>query len=212
MIQQMEYLPLIGTVAFLNLLAAMSPGPDFVMVVRNSLCFSRRSGIFTSLGISLALGVHLFYCAAGVGFLISKSIILFSIIKFLGAGYLIYMGIGSILTKGSKIDVNTERSTADLTRSQAFRMGFLTNVLNPKATLFFLSLFTFVIGSSTPVYIVLTISAIIIVTAFTWFTIVSIFLAQPKIQRIFLKYEKGINYTLGGFLIALGVKIALTFR
>ena len=208
----MEYLPLIGTVAFLNLLAAMSPGPDFVMVVRNSLCYSRRSGIFTSLGISLALGIHLFYCAAGVGFLISKSILLFSIIKFLGAGYLIYMGIGSIFTKGSKIDVNAERSTADLTRLQAFRMGFLTNVLNPKATLFFLSLFTLVIGSSTPVYIVLTISAIIIVTAFTWFSIVSIFLAQPKIQRIFLKYEKGINYTLGGFLILLGVKIALTFR
>jgi len=210
--EQMEYLPLIGTVALLNLLAAMSPGPDFVMTVRNSLCYSRRAGIFTSLGISMALGIHLLYCAAGVGFLISKSIVLFSIIKFLGAGYLIYMGIGSIITKGSKIDVNAERSKADLTRLQAFRMGFLTNVLNPKATLFFLSLFTFVIGSSTPVYIVLTISAVIIITAFTWFSIVSIFLAQPNIQRIFLKYEKGINFTLGGFLILLGVKIALTFR
>jgi threonine/homoserine/homoserine lactone efflux protein len=91
-------------------------------------------------------------------------------------------------------------------------MGFLTNVLNPKATLFFLSLFTFVIGSSTPVYIILTISAIIILTAFSWFSIVSIFLAQPNIQRIFLKYEKGINLVLGGFLILLGIKIALTFR
>ncbi|HWS01656.1 MAG TPA: LysE family transporter [Prolixibacteraceae bacterium] len=208
----MEYLPLIGTVTLLNLLAAMSPGPDFVMTVRNSLCYSRRSGIFTSLGISAALGIHLFYCAAGVGFLISKSVILFSIIKFLGAGYLIYMGIGSVMTKASKIDVNAERSTADLSRGQAFRMGFLTNVLNPKATLFFLSLFTFVIGSSTPVYVILTISAIIILTAFSWFSIVSIFLAQPNIQRIFLKYEKGINLVLGGFLILLGIKIALTFR
>jgi RhtB (resistance to homoserine/threonine) family protein len=208
----MEYLPLIGTVTLLNLLAAMSPGPDFVMTVRNSLCYSRRSGIFTSLGISAALGIHLFYCAAGVGFLISKSDILFSIIKFLGAGYLIYMGIASVMTKASKIDVNAERSTADLSRGQAFRMGFLTNVLNPKATLFFLSLFTFVIGSSTPVYVILTISAIIILTAFSWFSIVSIFLAQPNIQRIFLKYEKGINLVLGGFLILLGIKIALTFR
>ena len=90
-------------------------------------------------------------------------------------------------------------------------MGFLTNVLNPKATLFFLSLFTFVIGNSTPVYIIITISAIIIFTAFTWFTIVSIFLAQQKVQRVFLKYEQGINRTLGGFLIFLGIKVALTF-
>ncbi len=207
----MEYLPLIGTVALLNLLAAVSPGPDFVMTVRNSLVYSRRSGIYTSLGISMALGIHLFYCAAGIGFLISKSVILFSIIKFLGAGYLIYMGIGSITAKGSKIDATEAHAGNDLTRLQAFRMGFLTNVLNPKATLFFLSLFTFVIGNSTPVYIIITISAIIIFTAFTWFTIVSIFLAQQKVQRVFLKYEQGINRTLGGFLIFLGIKVALTF-
>jgi RhtB (resistance to homoserine/threonine) family protein len=208
----MDYLALIGTVTLLNLLAAMSPGPDFVMTVRNALCYSRRSGIFTSLGISTALGIHLFYCAAGIGLLISKSVVLFSIIKFLGVGYLIYIGVASILSKKSKLDVSAEKSLSDLTRLQAFKMGFLTNVLNPKATLFFLSLFTFVIGSSTPVYIILIISAIIMLTAFTWFSIVSIFLAQPNVQRIFLKYERMINFTLGGFLIFLGVKVALTLQ
>jgi RhtB (resistance to homoserine/threonine) family protein len=206
----MEFLPLIGTVAILNLLAAVSPGPDFVMTVRNSLCYSRRSGIFTSLGISVALSVHLFYCAAGVGYIISKSILLFTLIKFLGAGYLIYIGIVSIMVKSSKLDLKGEHTGTDLTRFQAFRMGFMTNVLNPKATLFFLSLFTFVVGDSTPVYIIIIISAIIILTAFSWFTIVSIFLAQQNIQRVFLKYERIINRTLGGFLIFLGAKIAST--
>ncbi len=207
----MEYLPLIGTVALLNLLAAVSPGPDFVMTVRNSLIYSRRSGIFTGLGIAMALGVHLFYCAAGIGFLISKSVILFSMIKLLGAGYLIYMGIGSLLAKGSRLDITETATGIDISRFQAFRMGFLTNILNPKATLFFLSLFTLVIGNSTPLYVILTISVIIILTALSWFTIVSIFLAQPRVQKVFLKYEKGINRTLGGFLILLGVKIAFTF-
>ncbi len=206
----MEYLPLIGTVALLNLLAAVSPGPDFVMTVRNSLCYSRRAGIFTGLGISLGLGVHLIYCAAGVGYIISKSIFLYSIIKWLGVAYLIYMGIGSLLAKGSKLEITGERTGPDLSRLQAFKMGFLTNVLNPKATLFFLSLFTFVIGNSTPVYVILTISFIILATAFIWFTIVSVFLAQQNVQRVFLKYEKGINQTLGGFLILLGIKIAIT--
>lgn len=207
----MEYLPLIGTVALLNLLAAVSPGPDFVMTVRNSLCYSRRSGIFTGLGISTALMVHLFYCAAGVGYLISTSVLLFSLLKLLGAGYLIWMGINSILAKHSKIDLNADHAAKDLTQMQAFKMGFLTNVLNPKATLFFLSLFTLVIGSATPLYVILVISAIIILTAFGWFTVVSIFLAQQNVQRVFLKYESIINRTLGGFLIFLGIKIALTF-
>ncbi|NEW84307.1 MAG: LysE family transporter [Mariniphaga sp.] len=207
----MEYLPLIGTVAFLNLLAVISPGPDFVVTVRNSLCYSRRAGIFTALGISLALCIHLFYCAAGIGYIISRSVMLFSILKLLGAAYLIYLGISSFMAKGSRIDATDERTGTDLTRLKAFRIGFLTNVLNPKATLFLLSLFTLVIGNSTPVYIILTISIIIILTAFTWFTIVSIFLAQPNVQRVFLNYEKIINRTLGGFLVFLGIKIVLTF-
>ena len=208
----MEYLPLIGTVAILNLLAAISPGPDFVMIVRNSLCYSRRSGIYTTFGIGLALGVHLLYCAAGIGYLISTSLILFSIIKILGAGYLIYMGVGSILAKKSSLELTEVKNDVDLTRFQAFRMGFLTNILNPKATLFLLSLFTLVIGNSTPLYIIVTISAIIIGTAIAWFTIVSIFLSQERVRNAFLKYEKGINRILGGFLIILGIKIAFTFQ
>ena len=208
----MEYLPLIGTVAILNLLAAISPGPDFVMIVRNSLCYSRRSGIYTTFGIGLALGVHLLYCAAGIGYLISTSLILFSIIKILGAGYLIYMGVGSILAKKSSLELAEVKNDVDLTRFQAFKMGFLTNILNPKATLFLLSLFTLVIGNSTPLYIMVTISAIIIGTAIAWFTIVSIFLSQERVRNAFLKYEKGINRILGGFLIILGIKIAFTFQ
>lgn len=204
----MEYLPLIGTVALLNLLAAVSPGPDFVMTVRNSFCYSRRSGIYTSIGISLGLGVHLCYCAAGIGYLISSSVVLFSIIKLLGAGYLIYMGIGSILAKESKLEISDKQADTDLTRMQAFRMGFLTNVLNPKATLFFLSLFTLVIGNATPLYIIAIISFIIIATALIWFIIVSIFFTKQSVRRLFLKYERSINRTLGGFLILLGAKVA----
>ena len=131
-------------------------------------------------------------------------------IKLLGAGYLIYMGVGSMMAKRSKLDLTATHSEFDLTRFQAFRIGFLTNVLNPKATLFFLSLFTLVIGNSTPLYIILTISFIIIGTALSWFAIVSVFLTRQEIQRIFLKYEKGINRILGGFLVLLGIKVAFT--
>jgi RhtB (resistance to homoserine/threonine) family protein len=208
----MEYLPLIGTVAVLNLLAAISPGPDFIMTVKNSLRYSRHTGIYTGIGIGLGLSVHLIYCAAGIGYIISKSILLFSVIKILGAGYLIYIGLSSFFSKGLKLEITEEKTESDLTRIAAFKMGFLTNVLNPKATLFFLSLFTFVISSSTPLYIILIISFIIIATALAWFTIVAIFFTHQKVQRMFLKYGNTINRILGGLLVAIGIKIALTFR
>ena len=203
---------MIGTVAVLNLLAAISPGPDFIMTVKNSLRYSRQTGIFTGIGISLGLGVHLIYCAAGIGYIISKSIILFSVIKILGAAYLIYIGLSSIFDKGSKLEINEEKTADDLTRMEAFKMGFLTNVLNPKATMFFLSLFAFVINPATPIYVILIISFIIISTALAWFTIVSIFFTHQRVQRMFFKFENSINRFLGGLLVALGIKIALTFR
>lgn len=208
----MEYLPLIGTVAILNLLAVMSPGPDFVITVKNSIRYSRRSGIYTSLGIGLGLSIHLSYCAAGIGFIISKSIILFTILKLLGAGYLIFIGISSILAKGTNPGITDVKTGDDLTRMQAFRTGFFTNVLNPKVTMFILSLFTLVIGPATPTYVILIISAIIIMTAITWFIIVSVFFTQLSVQRLFYKFENTINRFLGGLLVLLGIKIALSVR
>lgn len=208
----MEYLPLIATVALLNLLAAVSPGPDFVMTVRNSLVYSRRTGIYTGLGITAGLVVHLVYCAAGIGYLISKSLVLFTILKFLGAGYLVYMGVSAFLSRESRVDFAGMVHVQDISRWIAFRTGFFTNVLNPKATLFFLSLFSFVIGNTTPLVVILVISLIILATAFTWFTIVSVFFTSQKIRNAFLRYEYYINRVLGLFLILLGIKIAFALR
>ena len=88
-------------------------------------------------------------------------------------------------------------------------MGFLTNVLNPKATMFFLGLFTFVISPDTPVYVVVIISLIMILTAIIWFTIVAVFFTQKRIQDSFIRFEGVINKTFGALLILLGIKIAL---
>jgi len=208
----MDNLTIIGTATLLNALAAISPGPDFVMAVRNSLNYSRRTGIFTGVGIGLGISVHIIYCAAGVGYLISKSMPLFTTIKYLGAIYLAYIGIKSILAKGSKLEITESKELTDMTRFQAMRTGFLTNVLNPKATMFFLGLFTFVIKSETPSYVVVIIAFIMIMTAITWFTLVALFFTQRRVQTAFFKFESIINKVFGGLLILLGIKIALTSR
>lgn len=206
----MEYLALIGTVTVIHLLAVISPGPDFIMACRNSLTYSRKTGIWTAVGFGLGIAVHIFYSLAGLALIISKSILLFNTIKYLGAGYLIYIGLKSVFSKSSKIELGEHHKKEDITHLAAIKIGFLTNVLNPKATLFFLSLFTLVISPETPLFIMLIMGSIMIINTFLWFSLVSIFLSQKRIRSIFERFQSPFNKTLGGLLIALGIKVGLT--
>lgn len=79
----MQYLPIIATVALVHLLAVISPGPDFIMITRNSIIYSRRSGVYSALGLGLGILVHVTYSLVGIGLLIAQSILLFNAIKFL---------------------------------------------------------------------------------------------------------------------------------
>lgn len=208
----MEYLALIGTVTVIHLLGAISPGPDFIMIVRNSLTYSRKTGIWTAVGLGGGILVHIFYSLAGLAVLISKSILLFNAIKFLGAGYLIYIGFKSFFAKSSAIDLGEHSKKADITPLAAVKIGFLTNVLNPKATLFFLSLFTLVISPETPLAVVGIMSVIMIINQILWFSLVAVFLSQKGIRSIFERFQGVFNKMLGGLLVALGVKVALGER
>jgi threonine/homoserine/homoserine lactone efflux protein len=86
----------------------------------------------------------------------------------------------------------------------------LTNVLNPKATLFFLSLFTLVISPETPRFIMGILWVIMIINTMLWFSLVAIFLSQQKIRSMFERFQSPFNKTLGGLLVALWIKVALT--
>ena len=206
----MEHLALIGTVTLIHLLAVISPGPDFIMCVRNSLAYSRKTGIWTAVGFGAGIGVHIFYSLAGLAVVISKSIILFNFIKFLGAGYLVYIGLRSIFSKSSKLDLSEQPKRFDISAVSAVKIGFLTNALNPKATLFFLSLFTFVISPNTPAPVLGAISLIMVLNTVLWFSIVSVFFTQNSIRSAFERFQGVFNKTLGGLLVALGIKVALT--
>ena len=143
MIEFSTYLNEFLLVIFAMFLAVISPGPDFAMVLKQSITYGRRSSIYTSIGIGLGIGVHVIYTLLGIGLIISKSIILFTIIKFLGAGYLIYLGYQSLKSKGLKIEENKDIEIKDMSKMKSFSMGFLCNALNPKATIFFIKLSKF---------------------------------------------------------------------
>lgn len=179
------------------------------MCVRNSLTYSRRTGVWTAVGFGLGIAVHITYCLAGLAFVISRSILFFNSIKLLGAGYLIYIGLKSFFSKSSKINIDEQEKKADISPMAAVRIGFLTNVLNPKATLFYLSLFTLVIDPKTPAYIMGVMSFIMIAEIILWFSFVAILLTHKHIRSVFEKGQGIFNKTLGGLLIALGIRVAL---
>lgn len=206
----MEYLPIIGTITLIHLLAVISPGPDFIVSVKNSLTYSRKIGIWTAVGFGLGITIHIFYSLAGLALVISKSILLFNIIKLLGAAYLIYIGVQSLMSKSSKFDIGNNIEKEELSVFSAIKIGFLTNVLNPKATLFFLSLFTFIISPGTPLSVLLIASAIMVINTFLWFSFVATVMTQNKIRSLFERFQGVFNKTLGGMLVLLGIKVALT--
>ncbi len=199
------------SIGFIMLMAVILPGPDFALVTKNTISHGRRAGVFTAIGVSLATIVHMSYCILGLGIIISESLFLFNIIKYFGAAYLIFLGINALRTQHtpriqSTQTINQKKSIADVS---AFKQGFLCNLLNPKATLFFLALFTVVIkpGFSWGWKFAYMIEMVVI--ALGWFISLVLFLSHPRIMTLLDKIEIYIAKTLGIFLIGFGLTLAL---
>jgi len=205
----MEYIPLILSVALIHFLAVASPGPDFIMVMRNSLVYSRKSGIYTAIGLGLGILVHVTLALAGIAFIISQSILLFNVIKLLGAGYLIYVGIKSLRSSShSSRNQELQQEKVDLTKLKAIRIGFITNVTNPKAILFFLSLFTLVIQPSTPFVIKGIMGAEMAIVTAAWFTLIAALVSHRIIKQRIMKIQHYFERVMGGILILFGIVLA----
>lgn len=198
------------SIGLITLLAAMLPGPDFAIVTKNSLLHSRKSGYFTSLGIGVASLVHMSYCVFGLAVIISKSLFLFSLIKYIGATYLIYLGIITLFSKQPKeIFSSDEKMTkTEISHFVSFKQGFFCNLLNPKATIFFLSLFTAIIKPDTPLSWEILYVIEIFLIAITWFCGLTIILSHPYIKQSLKHAEKYIARLLGIFLIGFGLALA----
>jgi RhtB (resistance to homoserine/threonine) family protein len=206
----MEYVPVILTVAVIHLLAVISPGPDFMMITRNSLIYSRRTGLYSSIGLGLGILVHVTYSLIGLGYIISKSILLFSLIKYLGAAYLIYIGYKSLTSKARFSEQNGSTQKKDISKLEAIKIGFLTNVLNPKATLFFLSLFTIIVTPQTPFAIKLFMGIEMSAVTIIWFAFVAYLFSHQFVTRRIHKIQHLAEKFIGIVLIGLGVKVALS--
>lgn len=204
----MEDLILIVTVTLVHLLALISPGPDFFLACRNSIQYSSTIGMWTAVGFGMGVAIHISYTLFGLTWASAQSNFLLDLIKYLGAIYLIYLGISSIFSKRTLIQTTTEHTPhLNINRFVAIRMGFLTNLLNPKATLFFLSLFTIIIGPEVKLSVIILLSFILVSSTIIWFSWVAIFLDQQKIRNLIEAYQLEFNRFFGLLLIVIGIRI-----
>lgn len=195
------------------LLAAISPGPDFLVVSKNSIRYSRRAGMMTAVGVGSAILIHVAYTIVGVGLIIAQSILLFSAIKFLGAIYLFYLGIQLLRARGeTQVPEHSGAIVGTKTDWQAFREGFLTNVLNPKATIFFVSIFTQVVSPKLPALIqgLYGVEAALIVGV--WFVGLTFMLTHSAIRPHISHMQTAVLKVMGAALILLGVRLAFEHR
>ncbi len=220
-----SFLTLLATVLAIHFLAVASPGPDFLVVLKNSLSRSRKDGVMTALGVALGISIHVFYCVAGLALIISQSIIAFDIIKTLGACYLLFLGGKVFYPKSAQSSKSSlvEKTAAKKTRAipstaspidyrKSFVQGFVTNVFNPKATLFFLSLFTFVISPTVPKSWLAIFGVFMICNTFFWFAFVACVMTLKPVRNVYERFAKWIDYVCGAFFIALGIKLLTAKR
>jgi RhtB (resistance to homoserine/threonine) family protein len=204
-------------VALAHLGAVASPGPDFAMVLRQSITFGRRTAIWTSVGIGTGIFLHVTYSLLGIGLLVRSSVLAFDILKWLGAVYLAWIGQKALRARpfgggpaaGGAAASGPTGAPQTPTRRAAYVTGFLTNVLNPKATLFFVALFSVGINPHTPVLIQSAYGVWMALATMGWFTLVSLFFSQDRVRTAFLRCGHWFERAMGVILLALGVRLAL---
>ena len=191
-------------VSVIAVLMAVSPGADFAMVTRNSLFYSRRAGLFSALGVAAATWVHTAYTVAGLVVLMAGSVWIFTLVKWAGGLYLLYIGWK---TWQSRMSIPEPGGEARRTVSgwACFRNGFITNATNPKTTLFYLSIFTQVVDPDTAVSTQLLYGLVICLAHGSWFALVVMGITQQRVLDHIRRLGRRISQALGGALMAMGL-------
>ena len=216
-------------IAMVHFFAVASPGPDFAIILKQSIRYNRRIAIYTSLGIATGIIVHVTYSLVGIGLLIASDERLFSALKYLAASYFCYIAWHSLKAKKpvnelsaiqgiNTIDEDVD-GQADLTKKarvtspsnkKAFLTGFLVNGLNVKATLFFVSLFSVVIAPETLLTIKIAYGAYLVIATAAWFCFLSYILTQERVRLVLQRKGYILDRVMGVILLLLAIQLVLS--
>ncbi|HPI91837.1 MAG TPA: LysE family translocator [Deltaproteobacteria bacterium] len=189
----------------------LSPGPDLIYVLSKTIAQGTKVGLASAAGVWTGAFVHALAAAFGLSAILMTSAEAFTVVKYAGAAYLIYLGIQALRSRGSSFDVSSNRAP-DITPAQAFRQGVLVDVLNPKVAIFFMAFLPQFVrpDHGSPSMQLVGLGALIIVVAMpveTFFVV-----AASRTTRFFRQHASAsmwLDRMLGTVLITLGVRLAL---
>lgn len=210
--------------AVVHFLAVVAPGPDFAVVIQQSVSHGRKVGIVTALGIGAGISVHVLYTILGFGLLLKTNPLIFNSVKMVAALYLVYLGyqlirsnLGKSVAKplteqtAETTSVATTENTQAVTLKQAFLKGFITNATNPKATIFFLGIFTTIVSPQTPMMVQFFYGAWMCMVNAAWFMLVAVLFTTGRVRQVFLSKKKVFEMVMGAILILLALKLIFDF-
>jgi RhtB (resistance to homoserine/threonine) family protein len=192
-----------------QLFAMMSPGPDMMLVIKNTLGQTgKKAAVYTILGIGLGLSVHITLSIGGLAVILTQSNLVYKTVRYAGAAYLAYLGVKALF---AKIDLTLNDS--NLTKSKppavAFREGLLTNLTNPKVTLFILSLFTQLIDPTSPFWHKITFGVLLVAQAIIVWLVFSTLVGLPATRGYGRQWAVWMDRIFG--LILIGIAASVVF-
>jgi threonine efflux protein len=203
----MMYFYLLLSLLAIDMLAAMSPGPNFVLVVRTSIQRPRQHAAAVVMGLASA---NLIWCAAvvfGLATLFNIAPWLYAILKALGGIYLIYLGLNLWRSKSTTAQLDTSPQKASLA---PFIRGLLTNLSNPKSVVYFGSIFALFMRPGMPAWVKIASVCIVLFDTLLWYGTVALMFSNRAVRQFYARIQRPINRITSCVMIGFGVKLILS--
>ncbi len=206
----MEYAATFATLFVTLMLVAASPGPAFVMVSQQALSHSRKAGLFAAAGLTVGSLVWVAMVLFGIAVIMREAVWLYTGLRIAGGLYLIYLGVR--MWRGAGAPIVDDAPKQMRPAKHAFRAALMVQLLNPKAAIFFGSIFLTMLPADGPAWIMPAALAMVTLTEFGWFASVAVVLSSTPAQRAYKHVKAWIERTAGAALALFGLKLAATAR
>jgi len=202
----LESLLILGSITLALMLGAISPGPTFIYVAKNSISISRKHGLFTALGTGTGAALFGFLAVMGLQAVLLAVPSAYLALKICGGLYLLWLSYKII--KHAKEPMQTaEGDVKPMSYAQAYRLGLITQLSNPKIAIILASVFTALLPKDIPAYFYVVLPMLCFFIDAGWYSLVAVALSAEKPRQVYLKFKKVFDRIAGGVMTLLGLKL-----
>ena len=202
----MESLVILGSIAFALMLGAISPGPTFIYVAKNSIAISRRHGLFTALGTGTGAAFFGLLAVMGLQAILLAVPSAYLVLKICGGLYLLWLAY-KIIKHANEPMEQADSQAQVMSYAQAYRLGFITQLSNPKIAIVLASIFTALLPKEIPSYFYVVLPMLCFFIDAGWYSLVAVEKKKKKPRRVYLKFKKVFDRIAGGVMTLLGLKL-----